>query len=64
MPILRKVSLREFNRNMYYYMDKLPLVVYNSFTRDVKFMVVKSPMLKVSKKRKKKPILPTEGGDI
>ena len=45
-------------------MDKLPLVVYNSFTRDVKFMVVKSPMLKVSKKRKKKPILPTEGGDI
>ena len=38
---MQKVSIREFNRNMYVYIKKLPVVVYNIKTGRDLFLVMK-----------------------
>lgn len=39
--MIKKVSIREFNRNMYHYLDKLPIIVENLKTGEEIFIVKK-----------------------
>jgi len=41
MKKLKKVNIREFNRKMYFYLKKLPILVINSKTGESLFKVSK-----------------------
>ena len=37
---MKEINIREFSRNMYSYLDDLPVAVYNSRTKTVVFLVI------------------------
>ena len=40
MKAIKKVNIRKFSRGLYQFLDKLPIAVYNSKTREIIFVVI------------------------